>query len=244
MSDFVALNSNDTLLRSDTRFLLVVCVHRSSSSDEAPVLHRSGVEVGRDESVELLKRVGDVEDFLVDGQATLLRLEGESSLRNVVVGRVNLHGNDAAGERRSETSLDRFEVSVGPRDEVGGHLGDLVELDELPVILEFSRGRNLGLGNTLSFALGLSFSLALSLSFNLADVLQRGLRAREEGVGEKFRAFEVASLAEVLDRDDFFVRKRNRADARDQRDGVGRLHIWLVEARLHSQSAKENEPSG
>lgn len=65
MSDLVGLNTDDSLSRGNTGFLLVVEVDGSSSGDESKVLHCSGVEVGGDERVELGERVGNVEHLFV-----------------------------------------------------------------------------------------------------------------------------------------------------------------------------------
>lgn len=211
-------------------------------------------------SAYLGQRVGDVEHLLVDRKDPLFGLEGESSLSDVVVSGVNAHGDLALGKRRSVRGLDvplmkwedvsesaekggegrsSLEVSVGPGDEVGRDLGSLVEVGDLPVVLELARRDEL-LAAALSFSLGLSLRLALRLSLSLAlrfslhlslSLSFGGNSLLEERLSQQLRPGELSARTEVRSGgDDVRVGERDGAGAGDEGDGVGGFEEGFVEA--------------
>lgn len=109
---------DDLLLGRDPAVLLVKEVHARPTGDESPVLHRSRVKVGCDESIELRKGVRDVEHLLVERHAALGGRERELRLGDVLIGRVHAQGNRLAGQRRHVRVRDVLQHSVRPGDEI------------------------------------------------------------------------------------------------------------------------------
>ena len=96
MGQLVLHDLGDSLLGRGTAGLLVVEEVHHSVGDEAPILHGAGAEVGDGDHVHLGQGKGAVKGLLVIVEGSRGKLERESAVFDVLVGR----GEDA--HRHSE----------------------------------------------------------------------------------------------------------------------------------------------